>query len=436
MGQRHNRRGFLAALGASSFALAGCAAIDDQSPNEANDDNGTRNAETGDAESEDEESEEPDEPQDVTPPAIDHGELLDDFGTADDWNPIEGEVRGDGETALVGEQSLRIENAGSIAGAFRAFPDGLDVEGHNLSMAVRVDSPRPVRIALEIDAPARSDQLQAVRTVLGDHEGWLRMDAGWTSSRGEPNLGNIQEMRIYANAGEETEIRFWIDDLRATPAADQGYVILSFDDGVASQYTNALPILEAYDYPAVAAVIPNGLNREGRLHIDQLREMRDMGWDISSHPDPGMKLTELDAEAVRQRIESDQEYLDNRGFPDGARHMFVPYHAIDQEVIDIVRDYHESCFYFAGNTSNVPPTDAMHLSRVDMHDFEGFTRLIDAAAEHNQLTVGLAHGVVDEEEIGEDPLADMTTQQLEELLEYIEESDIEVITPSQLLDGV
>lgn len=426
---RPNRRQFLTAVGISSTGLAGCTDLpfgngEDDAADDANGDagGGTENGEGNGTQ--------------VVPPAIDAGELIDDFEEADNWNPIEGEAVGDGEMTLIGGQSLRIENDGTTAGVFQAFPDGLDAAGHHLSMAVRVDTPRPARVQLEIDAPARADQLWTARTLLSSHEGWFRMDAGWTGTRGEPNLANIQEMRIYIQTQEEAEIRFWIDDLRMTPASDQGYVILSFDDAVETQYSRAFPILEGYGYQAAAAVVPNSLNREGRLSIDQLRELRDAGWDVASHPERGTGLADMDPEEARDAIESDFEYLDNRGFPDGARHMFVPYHNVNQEVIDIAREYHETCFYFAGNNSNVPPTDPMHLSRVDMHDFEGFTALIDMAAAHGQLAVGLAHGIQPEDADEDDPLADITDEQLRELLDYIEESDVEVVTPSQLIDNV
>lgn len=430
MTKRPSRRQFLAAAGMSSVGLAGC--TDSVLSGGESGDNGNNGGNGGAGGS----GNGADDGTQATPPAIDDGELIDDFGDVEGWTPMEGEATGDGETALTGSQSLRIENQGTTAGVFQAFPDGLDASGQHLSMAVRVDTPRPARVRLEIDAPARADQLWTTRTFLGSHEGWFRMDAGWTDTRGEPNLGNIQEMRIYIQTPEEAEIRFWIDDLRMTPAADQGYVILSFDDGAASQYERAFPILEEYGYQAAAAVIPDSLNRPSRLSIDNLREMRDAGWDISSHPDPGSGLSEVDPEEARNRIQSDFEYLDNRGFPDGARHMFVPYHNINQEVIDIAREYHETCFYFAGNNSNVPPTDPMHLSRVDMHDVEGFTSLIDMAAQHNQLAVGLAHGIQPEDAEEDDPLADITEEQLREVLDYIEQSEVEVITPSQLIDSV
>lgn len=398
---------------------------------------------------------------------------------------------------LTGSQTVRIENSGASAGIGRSFPDGLDMEDHHLSMAVRVDNPRPARVTVRIHAPGQADQVWGTRTVLSSYEGWLRMDVGYTGERGEPLFDNVQELHITLddpNASDEgaeeegnaegepgeldeegaadensndgeledeeddndeqltltftplqtddeegdqngADIRFWVDDLRITPAVNQGYVMLTFDDAVESQYENAFPLFEERDMQAVAAVVPNSLNRENRLMIDQIREMRDAGWDISSHPE-GEAFTELeDTDAIRQDIEAAHDYLDNRGFPNGVRHMFVPYHNTNEEVVEITREYHELSSYFGGSLNAVPFTDLMHLSRVNMFDLDAFTSMIDIAAEYNQLAIGLAHGVVPEDELDDDPLADMTIEQLERLLDYVEESDVQLVTASELVDN-
>ncbi|WP_336362455.1 polysaccharide deacetylase family protein [Halalkalicoccus salilacus] len=432
MNDSTNRRRFLTAVGAGTFALAGCSG---QIPGSDGDGNGNGN-ESGSSNTSGNGNESGNGGQNAPFPALDEGELVDDFENLEDWTPIEdGQVAGDTENALVGSQSARIQGSGTFAGMFRAYPEGLNVANRNLSLALAVDAPRPARVTVELLAPGESDMLRGTKTVVGTYTGWMRMDVGITGQRGEPNLENVQEMRIRLDAAEETDIRFWVDDLRATPKAEQGYVMLTFDDGVASQYENVFPRLNDRDMPGVVAVSSDSLNRDGRLYIDQLREMRDAGWDVSSHPEGEAFQQPLDdMEAIRSAVESNYEYLDNRGFPNGARHMFVPYHNVNQEVIEIIREYHELNSYFGGMPAAIPFTDPMHVSRVDMHD-NGFTDLIDMAAEHNQLAVGLAHGVVDETEVGNDPLADMSTQQLEALLDYIEQSDVQVVTASQLVDN-
>ncbi|MFC6905841.1 polysaccharide deacetylase family protein [Halalkalicoccus tibetensis] len=472
MAKKSNRRKFLAAIGGSSLTLAaGCTGqLPDTAGDEDEDENNEDNGLNGNSDSEN-----------ATPPAINHGEVVSNFDDdLDDWFELDGELTGDDEVLLTGSQSARIENTGGFAGIARSFPDGLDMESHHLSMAVRVDTPRPARITVRIHAPGQADQVWGTRTVLSNYAGWLRMDVGYTGGRGEPLFDNVQEIEIVLDdpnastddaeeveeddaAGEldeedddslaltftplqtdddgegedegNADIQFWVDDLRITPAADQGYVMLTFDDAVESQYENVFSLLEERDIPAVAAVVPDSLNRENRLTIDHLREMRDAGWDISSHPE-GEAFRELeDPDAIRQDIESAHAYLDNRGFPGGARSMFVPYHNTNEEVVEITREYHELSSYFGGSTNAVPFTDPMHLSRVNMFDLDAFTSMIDSAAEYNQLAIGLAHGVVPEDELEDDPLADMSTEQLEELLDYIEESDVQVVTASDLLDN-
>lgn len=462
MERQPNRRHFLATVGAGTFALAGCTDQLGGSSGNGNGSDGDGN-ETG---GEGNESTDGDGQQ-VPPPAINDGELISDFDQDfDEWYTLSGEVAADEENALTGSRTARIEGSDVSAGIARSFPDGLNMEGQHLSLAVRVDNPRPARVSVRIMAPGESDQLWSTRTVLGPYEGWQRMDVGYTGQRGEPFLDNVQEIRItledpnasedggngeQSNATDDTNateeasgdgngggngdgITFFVDDLRMTPAASQGYVMLTFDDGVATQHENAFPMLEERDMQGAVAVNPNSLNREGRLSIDHLREMRDAGWDVSSHPEEAFQDLD-DPEQTRTGIQEAYEYLDNRGFPDGARSMFVPYHRTNEETVEITREYHDLSAYFGGTPSNVPFTDPMHLSRVDMHDMDGFTNLIDMAAQHNQLAIGLAHGVVPEDEIGDDSLADMTTEQLDELLDYIEESDVQVVTPSGLLDA-
>lgn len=498
------RRRFLAALGTGSLALAaGCAG---QLP--GNSENGNADDESGNSKG---------TTQQAPPPALNHGNVVsnfeEDFG---EWYALAGDLTADEETVLTGSQTARIKNTGATAGIARSFPDGLDMTGEHLSLAVKVDAPRPARVTVRLLASGEADQVWSTRTILSTYTGWLRMDVGYTGQRGEPLFDNVQEIRItlddpnasqvngeqgqqdaqtenetqdiqtgnetqdtqarnetqnpqtenetqgfqignetqdtqagnyiaLAQEGdgnqedqgeqEDVDIRFWVDDLRTTPAADQGYVMLTFDDAVASQYENAFPLLEDHGMQGVAAVVPDSLNREGRLAIDQLREMRDAGWDISSHPE-GTAFREFeDPETIQQDIESSYEYLNNRGFPDGARHMFVPYHTTNEEIVDITREYHELSSYFGGTPNAVPFTDPMHLSRVNMFDLDAFKSMIDIAAEYNQLAIGLAHGVVPEREIENDPHADMTTEQLEELLAYIEESDVQAVTASELLDN-
>lgn len=433
---RPSRRKFLAAVGGSAAATAGCTSLADQMPETEDDEeeeNQTTDTNTPEGEEEEnEEQEEPEEPS-TTPPAIDDGEVIDDFeeeidlwGTLRDGNQREADT----EEYVAGSQSLRVEVEDDVvAGVFKAFPDALDLSDRDLSLAVKVESPRPSRVTVELLAPGRADHLVSHRTILPSFDGWLRMDVGYTGERGEPNLENIQEMRILIQDDSNEPIRFWVDDMRATPRADTGAVMFTFDDAVDSQYDTAYPMLEERGWPGVAAVIPSRLNAPNRLEVGELREMRDAGWDVSSHPHGAGRLPEQDPEALREEIADARTYLEQRGFQDGARHLFVPYNDLTGEAAAVIREEYETSWTFGGNTNALPPTDLHVASRTNGTDVQGVRRLVNLADQYNQLVVLMLHGVGDgdNDDISEDDFAS--------ILDHVESRDVEVVTASDVLDG-
>ncbi|MEA3249046.1 MAG: polysaccharide deacetylase family protein [Patescibacteria group bacterium] len=60
-------------------------------------------------------------------------------------------------------------------------------------------------------------------------------------------------------------------------------VVITFDDGRDTQYTEALPLLKEYGFTATFFVFTNAPNRPGYVTWEQLAEMRDAGMEIGSH---------------------------------------------------------------------------------------------------------------------------------------------------------
>ena len=434
---RPGRRQFLATVGVGAAGVAGCTSLADQMPaTEEEEDDGEEQETTTDTpeqdEDEDEEEEQTEEPS-TAPPAIEDGDVIDDFEEEVDlWGTIRDSTQREADTDefLTGSQSLRVEAEDDVvAGVFKAFPDALDLSARDLSLAVKVESPRPSRVTVEVMAPGRADHLVSHRTILPSFDGWLRMDVGYTGERGEPNLENIQEMRILIEHDGDEPFRFWVDDMRATPRAETGAVMFTFDDAVASQYDTAFPMLEERGWPAVAAVMPSALNAPGRLEIGELREMRDAGWDVSAHPHEAGELPDRDPEGLREDIDETRQYLEQRGFPDGARHFFVPFNDLTGEDAEVIREVYETSWTFGGNPSALPPTDTHVASRINGTDVQGVRRLVNLADQYNQLVVLYMHGV------GDGDNDDITEDDFGRLLDHVGERDVEVVTASDVLDG-
>ncbi len=424
---------FLGAVGAASVGLAGCAGdmpwdgedVDDGAdPVETDDDDDDGSEDPTD----DEEEETPEEPVEFTPPAIGHGTLVSDFSEdLGSWIAMTGDgvVEGDEEAALVGETAAFVRGEGERAGVFRAFDD-FDAEGQHVSFAVKLSELGGRHVNVEMLAPYQSDSVVARRRIPRELDGWMRMDVGYTGDRGEPSFESINEMRVWVDSGEEREVEFHLDDLRSTPAADRGQVILTFDGGFESHYTTLFDVMQDRDLQGVIGIVPPTVNVGGRLSIDQMREMRDAGWDMASFPLRNDALPEMESEEKRQVIEGDQSYLEGRGFPDGSRIFLAPYHRLDAESLEVVREVHDCSITFGGSLNAAPPADAHTLSRINANEMGPVRSFTELAERHNQLLV------LRLDEIGEDAAVDM--EYFEGLLDYLEDSDLDIVTASEMLD--
>lgn len=60
-------------------------------------------------------------------------------------------------------------------------------------------------------------------------------------------------------------------------------VLLTFDDGTVSQYSNALPLLSSQGFTAVFFIMTVTLNRPGYLTRQQIKELSNLGYTIGCH---------------------------------------------------------------------------------------------------------------------------------------------------------
>ncbi|WP_101295343.1 polysaccharide deacetylase family protein [Halegenticoccus soli] len=427
------RRSFLAALGAGASAVAGCMGIGGGS-----DDGQTSSAPETDAN---------DGTETATPGddgnggnggssqnAFSRGEVVEDFEfekfQESSWGVIEGNAALDGQNAHQGSQSLRLENKnGRVAGVFRAFPDGLDLTKHDLTLAAQLEKPAEGRIAIEVLAPGRSDMLTCRRYINKEFDGWLRFDVGYTGKTGNPDLKHVQEIRIVVESEQGTPIRFWIDDLRKIKKPDKGKVIFTFDDNHVTQYDVAFKEFQKRNWPGGVAVIPDTVGGSEQLDTGQLREMRDAGWDIMSHPQTGRPLPEYPKKEQEKMITEAKRYLELKGFEKGSRHFVTPYHRINGETLELLQKHHETGFLYAGCPNNAEQPSGMHtISRILGRDPQGTRRITNLAAEFNQLAVVTYH------DIGNGQDFETSPDDFRNVVNHVANKDVDVVAPSALLD--
>jgi hypothetical protein len=366
--------------------------------------------------------------------AIDYGELIDDFQDGGGWYDLQGEqLTPDENEAVVGEHSLRVESENNVSTIAWSPASPLDLSEQYVSFAVKIAAPLGGRLQFEVRAPGSSDRVVSTRRLPSGVDEWFRIDFGYTRGVGSPDFSDVQEVRLEMVAPEDGEIQYWVDDMRTTPAQDDSNVIMVFYGGLESHYETVFPLLEERGWVGALGISQNLLNVSGRLDIDQLREMRDAGWDVCSYPMHAGDLTQFDTDEQRRIIENNRDYLANRGFEDGARHFFTPQNRMNTDLLNVLRETHETAFVAGANSSGIPPTGRHTISAINGADYDSSRAAILRADQHDQVVVPYF------QEIGEEG---MSVEDFEAQLDRIANEDDDTaygdgltpITPSQLFD--
>lgn len=86
-------------------------------------------------------------------------------------------------------------------------------------------------------------------------------------------------------------------------------VVITFDDGYASFYTRALPLLREHGYPATLFVVTGFFGRANYVTWDQVREMAAAGIEIGSHTITHRDLRSLGQATLQRELTGAREEL-------------------------------------------------------------------------------------------------------------------------------
>lgn len=361
------------------------------------------------------------------------GEQVDGFESFDRWFVLsnQGKLSAETKDPYAGNQSAHVESEdGDAFGAiYQAFSEPQDFSGKTLSLAVKLKKPEIAKISVALLAPDRGNIVREMRTMPGPTDRWVRVDFGTTTVRRDPDLSKVQEIRIVCRRrnGVKKPVEFSVDDLRAVERPKKGRVMLTFDDTHESHYQRAFPAMQEYGFPGVEGVIAEAVGNKDRLDVGPMREMRDSGWDMASHPlTRGTLLPEFSDRKQEKRIRENKEFLGRNGFRKGARHFLTPQNMVGPKTYDLVQKYHDTLFTFGGMPNGLAPTSTYNFSRINSGNLETLQTYVDYAARFGQLLVVNHHA------IGPEGLSE---EQFESELEYIDGADVEVVTASDLVGG-
>lgn len=115
-------------------------------------------------------------------------------------------------------------------------------------------------------------------------------------------------------------------------------IIITFDDGIISQYNNAFPVLKKYNFTATFFIFPNPIGRSvNYMSWEQLIEMDQAGMEIGSHGWyhlywDRISVLELDKEIVQSK----QKIEEKLGHEISA--IAYPFGSYNDEVVEFIKN--------------------------------------------------------------------------------------------------
>ena len=279
-----------------------------------------------------------------------------------------GTMADDAANFVRGSQSLRIttDGAGGVVTVTKsAITPALDLTGRYLRLWLKVDDLAKLS---ELSLYLSSDNLTAAWWIFDvgaagsgqtyrflENGKWSLLTIGWGqgAATGAPLRNAVNAVRLRAkDKGGGQPATVWFGGIASVPQAADGVVTIGFDDGWASQFTEARKKMDQYGFPGTAYVIPNAVGTPGYMTLAQIRELQDLhGWSIGGHHETA--LDQFSGDALDETVAGVKEYLLRNGLNRGADHFAYPNGVFSDAIVDVVRRY-----FRTGRTIVTGPSEA------------------------------------------------------------------------------
>ena len=111
-------------------------------------------------------------------------------------------------------------------------------------------------------------------------------------------------------------------------------VFLHFDDNYAGVYKYAYPVMKEYGYPGTVFIHTNTIDYPNKNSLDQLKEMKDDGWEFASHSRTHPDLRKLNMADLYDEIIGSRNYLIACGLTTKETSVFGSPHTVWNDYVE------------------------------------------------------------------------------------------------------
>lgn len=219
------------------------------------------------------------------------------------------------------------------------------------------------------------------------------------------------------------------------PPAQQGSIMLTFDDGSPSFYSAVYPLLVSKNIKATNYVITDKLDTEESYTTEQAQEMYAAGVDIANHADH-TDLTLFTLEEIKTKVLAAKAALDAAGMTRASAHVAYPFGFYNSTTKAAMRDAGmitaRSTDDGYANLREVNEGGGIYAIPVRPYILRSTTlaaakAFVDTVKASNYHAVFLFHRILDTPEAA----YDWATADLGALMDYINEQEVQTLTISQ-----
>jgi hypothetical protein len=256
-----------------------------------------------------------------------------------------GELVANTDRNVTGTQCAELHTGGDGAWLHIPLDEPMDFSNARISCYMSVGGTDPGRYPY-VDLRDAEENRFRTRAAVRSQSELVRVDFGMLDPQVDDaavDLEAITRVSFRMGPGDEdgTEI-LYLDSPARVPVPETPTVVFMFDDGNDTDYTEAMPYLAQYSYPAITYINTDTVGAEGNLDETQLDQLAAEGWLVGSHTADHTDLGDAEPEEIERTVRKAQQWLRERGFTEGARHFAYPYGSVDEQAIEIVSRFHDT----------------------------------------------------------------------------------------------
>lgn len=221
--------------------------------------------------------------------------------------------------------------------------------------------------------------------------------------------------------------------------ADNAKIAFTFDDGVDSVYNYIYPLFETKGIKGTFYVPTNWFGDSNRITWGQALEMFNDGHLIESHGKDHEHLTTLTESELNTLFGEIDTAFTNNGLPE-PDHIAYPFGELNELVETIAASYYhtgrdvaDTFLYLTSNLFQLP-TFVLDIELNDLDQLDYLKNKVDIAVANKIGIIFNGHGSLPADQLAPTTPYNIQLEYLEELIDYIQSKDANIISMDQLYD--